>query len=134
MRPDGVSVGGGAPVERILLVDDEMSSAEVLALVLASEGYEVTVAADGHQAISRLMEAEPHVLITDFMMPGMNGADLVHAVRQMERFAGLPIMMISGAPESALRGYGAQYDVFLRKPFGLDEFLGALQALRPRAR
>lgn len=126
MRPEGVNVGGA----RILLVDDEMSSAEVLALVLASEGYEVTVAADGHQAMSRLMEADPDVLITDFMMPGMHGADLVHAVRKIERFKDLPIMMMSGAPESALRSYGAPYDVFLRKPFGLDDFLGALLSLR----
>lgn len=133
MRPDGVNLGGGIPAARILLVDDEMSSAEVLALVLASEGYEVTVAADGHQAISRLMEAEPDVLITDFMMPGMNGADLVHTVRKMERFAHLPIMMMSGAPESALRSYAAPYDVFLRKPFGLDEFLSALNALRRKS-
>lgn len=134
MRPESVSSGAGEDGVRILLVDDEMSSAEVLALVLASEGYEVTLAADGQQAMSRLAQAAPDVLITDFMMPGMNGADLVHAVRKITGYERLPVMMMSGAPESALRSYGASYDIFLRKPFGLDEFLSALHTLQgPRA-
>lgn len=114
---------------RVLLVDDELSSAEVLALVLAGEGYEVTLAADGRQALDRLEQAEPHLVVTDFMMPGMNGAQLVTAIRERESFRHVPVLLMSGAPESALRPYRAHYDAFLRKPFALDEFLRALSAL-----
>ena len=116
---------------RVLLVDDELSSAEVLALVLAGEGYHVTVAADGRQALERLAEAAPQLLLTDFMMPGMNGAELARAVREQERFRDIPVVLISGAPEAALRSYRPQYDAFLRKPFGLDDLLGVLDRLRP---
>jgi CheY-like chemotaxis protein len=114
---------------RVLLVDDELSSAEVLALVLAGEGYQVTLAADARQALARLEEAAPHLLVTDFMMPGMNGAELARAVRETERFRAVPVLLISGAPESALKAYGPQYDAFLRKPFGLEEFLEVLRSL-----
>ena len=114
---------------RVLLVDDELSSAEVLALVLAGEGYQVTVAADARQALERLEEADPELLVSDFMMPGMNGADLAKAIRERERFREIPVLMISGAPESALKAYRPQYDAFLRKPFGLEEFLEVLQKL-----
>lgn len=115
---------------RVLLVDDELSSAEVLALVLAGEGYEVTVAPDARQALARLQAAAPDLLVVDFMMPGMNGAELVEAVRADERFGRVPVLMISGAPEGALRPYAAHYDAFLRKPFGLDAFLDVLATLR----
>lgn len=114
---------------RVLLVDDELSSAEVLALVLASEGYEVTVAPNAGQALARLADAAPQLLVTDFMMPGMNGAELARAVREQDRFRAIPVLMISGAPEAALRSYGGGYDAFLRKPFGLEEFLRVLDRL-----
>ena len=115
---------------RVLLVDDELSSAEVLALVLAGEGYHVTVAADGRQALDRLDESAPQLLVTDFMMPGMNGGDLAKAVRERDAYRAIPVLMISGAPEAALRPDRPQYDAFLRKPFGLEEFRGVLESLR----
>jgi CheY-like chemotaxis protein len=117
---------------RVLLVDDEFSSAEVLALVLAGEDYEVTIAADARQALARLDEADPNLLVIDFMMPGMNGAELARTIREKERFRDVPVLMISGAPESALKAYGRHYDAFLRKPFGLEQLLDVLQSLLPR--
>jgi CheY-like chemotaxis protein len=114
---------------RVLLVDDELSSAEVLGLILAEEGYQVTIASNGHQALERLEQAAPDVLVTDFMMPGMHGADLVEAVRAMPAWRDLPVLMISAAPHGALRAYAVKYDAFLRKPFGLDRFLETVRAL-----
>jgi len=116
---------------RVLLVDDELSSTEVLALVLAEEGYHVTMAGDGRQALARLEDAAPDLLVTDFMMPGMNGAELIKAVQAIPRYANLPVVVMSGAPESALRRYKLDYRHFLRKPFGLDEFLEVLAKVRP---
>ena len=114
---------------RVLLVEDELGSGEVLALILAEHGYEVTLAADGKQALERLEAAAPDLLVTDFMMPVMNGADLIRAVREMPRYRELRVLVISGAPPSALRAYGLDFNAFLRMPFGLDEFLGAVRAL-----
>jgi CheY-like chemotaxis protein len=115
--------------QRVLLVDDEISSTEVLALILAGEGMHVTVAADGRQALQRLEEAAPDLLITDFMMPGMNGADLIARVRAVEAFADVKVLVISGAPEAALRSYRMRFDAFLRKPFELDRFLSTVKDL-----
>jgi CheY-like chemotaxis protein len=64
------------------------------------------------------------------MMPGMNGAQLVAALRDMPRYQTVPVLLISGAPEAALRAYNVSYQAFLRKPFGLDQFLSVLVSLR----
>lgn len=127
--PDKASAGEAARGRRVLLVDDELSSAEVLALILAGEDYHVTLAADARQALARLDEAAPDILVVDFMMPGMNGAELVKEIRKNPRYENVPVLLISGAPEAALRRYDVRYDAFLRKPFGLDLFLRTLKGL-----
>lgn len=118
---------------RILLVDDEVSGAQVLGMILAEQGYLVTVVGDGRQALARLDEADPDLLVADFMMPFMNGADLVRAIRAQPARAGLPVLVISGAPESALRAYDLGYQAFLRKPFGFDTFVDTVRRLVPAA-
>jgi CheY-like chemotaxis protein len=118
---------------RVLLVDDEFAGAEVLALILAGEGYHVTTVPDGRQALARLEEAAPDVVVTDFMMPGMNGAELVDMIRELPKYAHVPVLMISGAPEAALRRYQTKYQAFLRKPFGLEQFLRTVRRLRGAA-
>jgi CheY-like chemotaxis protein len=131
--PDEVAAGGTSQGGRVLLVDDELSSAEVLGLILAGEDFHVTLAADARQALARLHEAAPDILVVDFMMPGMNGADLVKAIRAIPPYENVPVVLISGAPEAALRRYNVKYDAFLRKPFGLDLFLRTLREVRERA-
>lgn len=130
MFPDKASAGEAARGRRVLLVDDELSSAEVLALILAGEDYHVTLAADARQALARLGEAAPDILVVDFMMPGMNGAELVKEIRKHARCENVPVLLISGAPEAALRRYDVKYDAFLRKPFGLELFLRTLKSLQ----
>jgi CheY-like chemotaxis protein len=115
---------------RVLLVDDEYAGAEVLALILAGEGYHVTTVPDGRQALARLDEAAPDLVVTDFMMPGMNGAELVDMIRELPKYEHVPVLMISGAPEAALRRYQTKYQAFLRKPFGLELFLRTIRRLR----
>jgi CheY-like chemotaxis protein len=117
---------------RVLLVDDEISSTEVLALILADAGLQVTTAADARLALERLDEARPDVVITDFMMPGMNGGELVRRIHALPAYREVPVLLISGAPQSALRPYAVDYRSFLRKPFSLEQFLGAVRALLPQ--
>jgi CheY-like chemotaxis protein len=128
--PDDVVAGETSQGRRVLLVDDELSSAEVLGLILAGEDFQVTLAADARQALARLDEAAPDVLVVDFMMPGMNGADLVKAIREITPYENIPVVLISAAPETALRRYNVKYDAFLRKPFGLELFLRTLKQVR----
>jgi CheY-like chemotaxis protein len=130
LSPEDKDRRRGAQGRRVLLVDDELSSAEVLALILAGEDYHVTLAADARQALARLDEARPDILVVDFMMPGVNGAELVKAIRRIAPYEDVPVLLISGAPEAALRSYDLAYDAFLRKPFGLELFLRTLGDLR----
>jgi CheY-like chemotaxis protein len=114
---------------RILVVDDELSNAEVLALILHEEGFHVTVAGDGRQALERIEEAAPDLLITDYMMPGMSGVELGRAVRQLPRHSNLPVLLMSGAAASMLSAHAGDYNAYLRKPFDIEELLRAVQSL-----
>jgi CheY-like chemotaxis protein len=117
---------------RILVVDDELSNAEVLALILQEEGFQVMVAGDGCQALQRIEEAAPDLLITDYMMPGMNGVELALAVRRLPRHGNLPVLLMSGAATSTLSGHAKNFDAFLRKPFDIEALLRAVQSLLAR--
>ena len=117
---------------RILVVDDELSNAEVLALILHEEGFQVTVAGDGRQALERIEQAVPDLLITDYMMPGMSGVELARAVRQLPRHRNLPVLLMSGAAASTLNAHAQDFDAFLRKPFDIEALLKAVQSLLTR--
>ncbi len=117
---------------RILVVDDELSNAEVLALILHEEGFEVTVASDGRQALERIEQAAPDLLITDYMMPGMSGLELARTVRQLPRHRNLPVLLMSGAAASTLSVHAQDFDAFLRKPFDIEALLKAVQLLLTR--
>jgi CheY-like chemotaxis protein len=117
------------PSKRILVVDDEYTSAETLAWVLRDEGFEVTVAGNGRQALERLDEAAPDLVLTDYMMPLMNGVELSQAIRARPRFARIPVLMISGVSDGALSAHRASFDTFLRKPFDLQRLLDAVRSL-----
>ncbi|WP_029001438.1 response regulator [Azohydromonas australica] len=117
---------------RILVVDDEVSNAEVLALILHEEGFLVTVASDGRQALERIEQAAPDLLITDYMMPGMSGVELARAVRQLPRHRNLPVLLMSGAAASTLSAHAQHFDAFLRKPFDIEALLKAVQSLLTR--
>lgn len=116
----------------ILVVDDELSNAEVLALILHEEGFQVMVAGDGRQALERIEEAAPDLLITDYMMPGMSGVELARAVRQLPRHRNLPVLLMSGAAASTLSMHDQDFDAFLRKPFDIEALLRAVQSLLTR--
>jgi CheY-like chemotaxis protein len=103
-------------VRTILVVDDEFGVADVLAAALEDEGYRVNTAANGREALTRLGEEVPDLVISDFMMPVMDGPAMAHAIREAGH-ADLPIIMMSAMPEAAVRQRFDGYFGFLRKPF-----------------
>lgn len=116
-------------MRRVLIVDDEFSNLEALELILTEEGYAVSVASDGRQALEKIEASAPDLILTDHMMPVMNGAQLIKALRSDPRHAGIPILLMSGAPESMLRPLVTAYDGFLRKPFDIDTLLEQVESL-----
>ncbi len=129
---DGEASTRAEPGARILVVDDDDDVRAFIADALTQLGHRVETAADGEAALVALARAAPDLLLVDFAMPGMNGAEVVRAARACA--PGLPILFISGYAESAqidqALGGGA---AMLRKPFGADRLAAAVAAALRRA-
>jgi DNA-binding response OmpR family regulator len=115
--------------KRILVVDDEWDIAELLTYLLAREGYRVEHAQDGAVAYRLLMERPWDLVVTDLMMPVLDGSDLVRRIRASPGLAAIPVMMLSSLPEYLVRARCERVDAFLRKPFRVGELLGGVRQL-----
>ena len=118
---------------RLLLVEDEESAAEMLAAILELEGFHVTLAANGKRAIEVLEEAQPALIITDYMMPMMDGIEMAQAIRAMPAYSTVPILMTSGVAEAALKEHESLLSAFLRKPFRIEALLEVVRRLLSNA-
>jgi len=118
-------------MKSVLLVEDEQSLGDVLAMILNGCGFRVTVVANGKRALDLLAGSKPDLIITDYMMPVMNGVDMTRAVRANPAFAAIPILMLSGAAPEALRHDSSLFNGFLRKPVEIDVLLGEIARLVP---
>jgi CheY-like chemotaxis protein len=116
-------------VKTILVVDDELGSAEVLSLILEEEGYRTFCAVNGRLALIQAREIVPDLVIVDYMMPLMNGAEFTRALRAEPQFVHTRVILNSGLPEAAIRGEFDSYDAFLRKPFKVETLLALANQL-----
>lgn len=117
----------------ILVVEDEFGTAEVLQLMLEIEGYRAIVTSNGREALQRIGTAVPDLVLADYMMPIMNGAQLGKALRANPATAKVVIVIMSAADEAEVRREFDAYDAFLRKPYRLDELVPLLaRLLEPR--
>jgi len=114
-------------VKTILVVDDELGSAEVLSLILEEEGYKAFCAVNGRQALVQARDVVPDLVIVDYMMPLMNGTELSRELRADPKFVNTKIVLNSGLPEAAIREQFDGYDAFLRKPFKVEALLDIVQ-------
>ena len=114
-------------MKTILVVDDELGSAEVLSLILEEEGYRAFCAVNGQLALVQAHDTVPDLVIVDYMMPLMNGAEFARALRAEPQFRDTRIILNSGLPESAIRDQFDGYDAFLRKPFRIDALLALVR-------
>jgi CheY-like chemotaxis protein len=113
-------------VLKILVVDDESNMRFLLRMVLEAEGYEVTEAPHGATALELVQEERPDLVVTDLMMPVMNGRELIERLRSDDETAEIPILVISSNPTAEVPG-GA--DAALRKPFDHEALLDAARSL-----
>jgi DNA-binding response OmpR family regulator len=119
----------------VLIVEDEFAIADLLEMALTDEGYRVVRAANGRQGLERLAEDWPDLVISDFMMPVLDGAGLVQAMRQSERQREVPIIIMSSMPEANVQARIDNYAAFVRKPFQIAALMRLiaiiLQAAQP---
>jgi two-component system OmpR family response regulator len=117
---------------RVLVVDDELEMAALLARGLAGEGYEVDIASDGIGAMTMAGEEKYDLAVLDVTMPGMSGFELCRRLRDQVRGIGIILLTARDAVDDRVRGLDAGADDYLTKPFAFAELAARLRALRRR--
>ncbi len=128
--------GAGGERSRVLVADDNADLRDYVSRLLRGEGYAVRVVPDGAAALAALREERPELLVTDVMMPRLDGFGLLRAVREDATLRDLPVLMLSArsGEESALEGLDAGADDYLTKPFSARELLARVAAALSTAR
>ena len=108
-----------ADMKYILIVDDTKPVAESIADILQMEGYEVHIAANGVHALNTMASRIPDMVITDLLMPEMDGLSLIRKIRSSEKYSAVPVIVLTAdaSEESARMGKEAGADLLLTKPF-----------------
>lgn len=117
-------------MKTILLVDDEFDTIDVLEMLLRLEGFEVLKAYDGLQALEVAEAGAPDLIVTDLMMPRMNGLELAQRLRSQAATRHIPIIMNSAGHEPQTEG-AHPYSAFLEKPVDIRRLLQLIEALLP---
>ncbi|ABO48871.1 two component transcriptional regulator, winged helix family [Desulforamulus reducens MI-1] len=112
---------------RILLVDDESNILQFLEIGLQNEGFEVQTAQDGMSAITLMKQFQPHVVILDVMMPGMDGFEVCRMLKKTENVA---VIMLTARDEvdDRVKGLNLGADDYMVKPFSFEELLARIYA------
>ena len=121
---------------RVLLADDNADMRAYIGRLLSRAGYEVALAADGAHALNACLDNPPDLVLTDAMMPRLDGFELVAQLRSDERTALLPIILLSAraGEEARVEGLEAGADDYIVKPFGSRELLARVDAAAKLAR
>ena len=103
----------------VLIVDDEVGIAQLLEEVLKDEGHRTVLATNGKQALERVAAERPDLIITDFMMPVMDGATLVRELAAQPENESIPVIIMSSVPETTIRERCPKFALLIRKPFSI---------------
>ncbi len=112
---------------RVLVVDDDAALAEMLGIVLRSEGFLPSLVADGERALGAFQEIKPDIVLLDLMLPGMSGIDVCRAIRAE---SGVPIVMLTAKSDTIdiVLGLESGADDYVVKPFKAKELVARVRA------
>ena len=120
----------GPLMNTILIVDDEYLIADILGFALEDEGYLVEKASNGLKALEALKEKRVELVITDYMMPLLNGEELVRSRRDELHLSDLPVILMSGGQVSqASHGCPELFAAVFDKPFDMDRMIAKVREL-----
>ncbi|WP_268800451.1 response regulator [Pseudomonas huanghezhanensis] len=111
----------------VLIIDDEYLIADILSYALEDEGYLTVKAGSGQKALDILNRESPELIITDYMMPGMNGIELAEAVRRRPGMEMTPMILMSGAQAHLGKARPDLFFNVFEKPFDIDEVVDAVK-------
>lgn len=116
---------------RVIIVDDDRETREMLTLALELEGFEISEAANGLRLISNLHVDRPDVILLDVMMSWIDGFELCRAIKQNDEFRNIPIVFLSArkGAEDVARGMEAGAADYFTKPVDIDRLAARLREL-----
>jgi DNA-binding response OmpR family regulator len=119
---------------RVVIADDEPNLVLPLEYMLKREGYEVTVARDGQEALEAIARVDPHLVLLDVMMPRKSGFDVCQMLRADEAHRDLRIMLLTakGRDDAVAKGLALGADAYVVKPFSPRELLQKVRELLER--
>jgi phosphate regulon transcriptional regulator PhoB len=120
--------------KKILIVEDEHDLIRLIKYNLEKEGFRVSSVTDGSLVMAELRREEPDLLVLDLMLPGMDGLEICRQVRRHDRYAGIPILMLTARSGEADRVVGLELgaDDYVTKPFSMRELVARIRALLRR--
>ncbi len=114
---------------RILVVEDHPDHRDLIVLMLDMEGYTITTANDGSEALDRIKAECPDLIISDIMMPRFDGIRMVKALREMPECSTIPILMITAHGDASDDAINAGADRAMGKPFDFDQLIGVVREM-----
>jgi len=120
----------------VLLVEDEPAQREILRYNLVSEGYEVTLAENGDDALLLAEEVEPDLVLLDWMLPGVSGIEVLRRMKARKQTAEIPVIMLSARSEELdrVRGLETGADDYMVKPYSVSELMARIRTQLRRTR
>ena len=120
----------------ILIVEDEAALVELLRYNLDKSGFATRVASDGEEALAKIEDRVPDLVLLDWMLPGVSGIEICRRLRRRPETARLPIVMLTARTEEAdrLRGLETGADDYVSKPFSVAELVARIKGLLRRAK
>lgn len=120
-------------IKRVLVIEDDPHIAEGLQLNLKLRGYRVRIAPDGPAGLQQWKEFQPHLIVLDVMLPGIDGLSVLRNIRLEDQRLPILILSAKGDIEDRIQGLAHGVDDYLTKPFNLDEFLLRVERLLLRS-
>jgi len=120
------------PPQRILVVDDESSIVDAVATALRYEGYEVDEAGSGREALAKAAEAEPDLVVLDWMLPDVEGIEVGRRIRALGQRCAILFLTAKDATENKVEALRAGGDDYVTKPFSLAELVARVAAILRR--
>jgi twitching motility two-component system response regulator PilH len=127
----GLNEGIHMAIPKILLVDDSKTELHFLTDLLSKKGFNVRTAVNGEEAMRRLEEEVPELILMDVVMPGQNGFQLTRAITRDERYAHIPVIMCTSKNQETDKVWGMRQGArdYVVKPVKAEELLAKIKAL-----